>query len=260
MLQSATMHKACLAPLGRGFRACVGRAKIPALLCCRLAGVIADLIGRNEPSERRKLFIELQAEGRRIFFGGGRNQQLRWQAANTVLSLGTKIVTSAFRSVFRVVRKWYACARKWIVSRLKQLYDRLGEEGCPRLHFLKANCSDVIFPVVAEFGATLLVIQDARLLLIAFLVLLHHRFHAFLKVSCLLINQEIISNKFVPTATVFVWVLAACECMGCALCGIYCLDVVHEICTDRDMVDLRVALLGNSVKLHALCLDEDEKN
>lgn len=189
MLQSATMHKACLAPLGRGFRACVGRAKIPALLCCRLAGVIADLIGRNEPSERRKLFIELQAEGRRIFFGGGRNQQLRWQAANTVLSLGTKIVTSAFRSVFRVVRKWYACSRKWIVSRLKQLYDRLGEEGCPRLHFLKANCSDVIFPVVAEFGATLLVIQDARLLLIAFLVLLHHRFHAFLKVSCLLIRK-----------------------------------------------------------------------
>jgi hypothetical protein len=50
----------------------VGVANCPWNLSFRLAGIISYLIDANEPSERRKLFVGLQSEARRIVFGGGR--------------------------------------------------------------------------------------------------------------------------------------------------------------------------------------------
>ncbi|XP_062519456.1 uncharacterized protein LOC134194528 isoform X2 [Corticium candelabrum] len=107
-----------------------------------LGRIIVDTIRRNEPSERRKMFVKLQADGRSIVFGGMRS------------------VTSELRSLFKYVRKRCNNARKWICLRMWQIYSQL---------------------ITEDFGSKILVIRDARLLFIAVVVLLHNRFHAFLK-------------------------------------------------------------------------------
>lgn len=101
----------------------------------RLAGIISYLIDANEPSERRKLFVGLQSEARRIVFGG------------------VKTVMITIRSAWRTVKKWS-------LTKLVQLYDKISSK---------------------EFGVSMLLVQDAQLMFIAFLVLLHNRFYAFVK-------------------------------------------------------------------------------
>jgi hypothetical protein len=70
----------------------------------RLAGIISYLIDANEPSERRKLFVGLQSEARRIVFGG------------------VKTVMITIRSAWRTVKKWS-------LTKLVQLYDKISSKG-----------------------------------------------------------------------------------------------------------------------------------
>jgi hypothetical protein len=56
------------------------------------------------------------------------------------------------------------------------------------------RCSLSVDFGLAEFGVSMLLVQDAQLMFIAFLVLLHNRFYAFVKVS---VHISVVGDPYV---------------------------------------------------------------